>query len=257
MPQKEEAHYRNYEAVKTADGSYTLFSTRYNQCYHSTKDGALIESLHKHVLPALTLQKDQKSLKILDICFGLGLNTLATLWYNDQHDKKPLQIYSPELDAAMLETLDRLTYPKELQPYLPILKQLIKDQRYSTEKYVIELFIGDARTYIKGFEKSFDIVYQDAFSPDENPALWTLEYFNDIKKAMKDTGVLTTYSTALKTRLALYENGFYLYLYRDEKIRNSTLATLHPLLEMPQQCSIVDMEHKKFVNPDVQPLRDE
>jgi tRNA U34 5-methylaminomethyl-2-thiouridine-forming methyltransferase MnmC len=256
MPLLEETAYSNYQAVPTADGSFTLFSTQYNQCYHSTKDGALIESLHKHVRPAFTLQKNQSELTILDICFGLGFNTLTTLWYNDQHDKKPLKIYTPELDEMMLKSLETLAYPEELQPYIPILKNLIKDKIYEDKNLTIELFIGDARAYVKEFENTFDIIYQDAFSPDENPKLWTLEYFNDIKKAMKTTGVLTTYSTALRTRLALYENGFNIYLYKDEKIRSSTLASLALIEENSFDISLVDMEHKKFVNPDVEPLRD-
>lgn len=256
MPQDEEKNYTNYQAVKTADGSFTLFSTQYNQCYHSTKDGALIESLHKHVLPAFTLQKDQATLHILDICFGLGFNTLTTLWYNDTHDQKPLKIYSPELDVSMLEQLEQLSYPQELQPYVPVLKELIKMQKYKGERYSIELFIGDARAYIKRFENYFDIVYQDAFSPDENPMLWTQEYFFDIKNAMKHSAVLTSYSTALKTRLALYGNGFYIYVYKDAVIRNSTLASLKPLDQALLACEAVNMEHKKKVNPSVQPLRD-
>ena len=38
------------EIVETSDGSNTLFSTKYNQAYHSIKDGAIQESLQKHIL---------------------------------------------------------------------------------------------------------------------------------------------------------------------------------------------------------------
>jgi len=34
------------------DGSYTAYSKEYDEHYHSTKDGALKESLQKHVIPA-------------------------------------------------------------------------------------------------------------------------------------------------------------------------------------------------------------
>ncbi|MDQ7068965.1 MAG: MnmC family methyltransferase [Sulfurimonas sp.] len=50
----------------------------------------------------------------------------------------------------------------------------------------MEVFLGDAREYVRRFENRFDIVYQDAFSPSVNPALWTQEYFKDIKVAMKE-----------------------------------------------------------------------
>jgi len=246
--------YKNYEAVETGDGSFTLFSSQYNQCYHSTKDGALIESLHKHVIPAFTHQKNQSTLTILDICFGLGFNTLATLWYNDQHDKKPLKICSPELDKEMLDTLDEKIYPKELKPYFPILKALLKHGIYKDEYLDIELYIGDARAYIQRFENCFDIVYQDGFSPDENPLLWTQEYFKDIEQAMKKNAVLTTYSIALKVRLALFHNDFCIYTYDDEKTRTSTVALLEE--SGYGQFKAINMPHKISINKDARPLYD-
>ena len=46
------------------------------------------------------------------------------------------------------------------------------------KKSKIEVFIGDARKYIKSLKpNSFDIVFQDAFSSDVNFELWTKEYF--------------------------------------------------------------------------------
>ncbi|CAA6820277.1 MAG: SAM-dependent methyltransferase (EC, partial [uncultured Sulfurovum sp.] len=60
------------ELVLCEDGSKTLFSKEFDEPYHSTKDGALHESLEKHVKPALQIKKMSKKLVILDICFGLG-----------------------------------------------------------------------------------------------------------------------------------------------------------------------------------------
>ena len=80
------------------------------------------------------------------------------------------------------------------------------------KNFYIEVFLGDAREYVRNFENRFDIVYQDAFSPSSNPTLWTKEYFSDIKRGIKKDGLLTTYSIALATRLALYENGFLIYI---------------------------------------------
>jgi tRNA U34 5-methylaminomethyl-2-thiouridine-forming methyltransferase MnmC len=250
-----EMKYKDYEAVPTGDGSFTLFSQQYNQCYHSTKDGALVESLHKHVIPAFTTQKSQNTLHILDICFGLGYNTLATLYYNDLHDKKPLKIFSPELDEGMLATLSELEYPIELQEYLPILHTLLESGFYKDDNREIELYRGDARAYIKKFEKSFDIVYQDAFSPDENPALWSVEYFQDIKKTMKESAVLTTYSIALKVRIALDDNDFKVYLYEGNKTRSSSLASLNNIGDSTM-FKAIDVKHKRSVNPDIKALSD-
>ncbi|MBA1438712.1 MAG: hypothetical protein FAF05_06990 [Epsilonproteobacteria bacterium] len=239
--------------VRSDDGSFTAYSKEYNEHYHSTKDGALKESLLKHVKPALEIKKTQNEIKILDICFGLGLNTLTTLWYYDTHKLgNKLKIYSPEFDVELIDSLVHFRYPNEFTKYLPIIQALVEDGVYEDEYFFIELFRGDARGYIKKFADFFDVVYQDAFSPAVNPVLWTQEYFADIAKAIKDDGVLTTYSTALKTRLALHYNGFEVYLNTGDGFRNATVASLIPLKTFQK----VDMEHKITCNPDMEPLRD-
>ncbi|MEO1938101.1 MAG: MnmC family methyltransferase [Sulfurimonas sp.] len=242
-----------HKAVESEDGSYTAYSKEYNEHYHSTKDGALSESLYKHVVPAFKLTQDKDSLAILDICYGLGFNTLATILYYKEHaaDKK-LTISSPELDAELIYSLKDFIYPKEFEGLREIIEALSREQKYEDEQLFIELFLGDAREYIKEFENHFDIVYQDAFSPSANPVLWTKEYFGDIKKAMKEDAVLTTYSTALKTRLALYENDFLIYINEGEQFRNATLASRKEL----EGYKRVDMKHKISCNPDVKPLSD-
>jgi len=235
------------------DGTYTAYSKEYNEHYHSTKDGALKESLTKHVIPAFKLKQNKDELHILDICYGLGFNTLSTLYHHKQNNfSQKLYIYSPELDAQLIASLKHFRYPKEFEEFKKIILKLSCDGIYEDETTYIELFIGDAREYIKRFKDKFDIVYQDAFSPSTNPVLWTLEYFNDIQSSMKLDAILTTYSTALKTRLALYENGFNVYLNSGDGYRNATIASKLKLEDL----TLVDMLHKIACNPNVKPLSD-
>lgn len=235
------------------DGTYTAYSKEYDEHYHSTKDGALHESLTKHVIPAFKIKQNQDEINILDICFGLGFNTLATLYYAKQNNiSSKINIYSPELDSTLVESLKSFTYPKEFDEFKDIVTTLVEDGIYSDDSFYIEIFLGDAREYVKRFENRFDIVYQDAFSPSKNPILWTKEYFADIKDSSKDDGVLTTYSTALATRLALYENGFNIYINSGEDFRNATIASLKKIEGFKE----VDMKHKISCNPDARPLRD-
>ncbi len=235
------------------DGSYTAFSKEYDEHYHSTKDGALQESLLKHVQPAFKIKQNQEVINILDICYGLGFNTLATLYYIKKNSLTcRVNIYSPELDASLIDSLNSFTYPKEFDEFKHIILALSEDKVYDDEFLHVEIFLGDAREYIKGFDDKFDIVYQDAFSPSANPALWTLEYFTDIKKAMKKDGILTTYSIALKTRLALYENSFNIYINSGKEFRDATVASLSKLYDFLH----VDMPHKISCNLHVEPLRD-
>jgi tRNA U34 5-methylaminomethyl-2-thiouridine-forming methyltransferase MnmC len=235
------------------DGTYTAFSKEYNEHYHSTKDGALKESLLKHVIPAFKIKKNQDEINILDICYGLGFNALATLYHYKKNSlESKLNIYSPELDASLVSSLKNFTYPKEFDSFKNIILQLCENSVYSDDNFYIEIFLGDAREYVKKFENKFDIVYQDAFSPNSNPVLWTQEYFADIKKAIKKDGILTSYSTALATRLALFNNDFNLYINSTKGIRNATVASQVQLEEF----ELVNMKHKIFCNPNAKPLMD-
>lgn len=243
-----------HEMVLSKDGSYTAYSKEYDEHYHSTKDGALHESLVKHVYPAFKIKNDQEEINILDICFGLGFNTLSTIYFHTQNSlSSKLNIYSPELDSSLINSLNDFSYPKEFEQFKDIIRSLIGKGVYDDENIHVELFLGDAREYVKKFKNKFDIVYQDAFSPKANPMLWTKEYFRDIKESMKKDGLLTTYSTALATRLALYENGFKVYINSGENFRNATVASFEELDEFAH----VDMEHKISCNPHVRALTDQ
>ncbi|MDD5372358.1 MAG: MnmC family methyltransferase [Sulfurimonas sp.] len=243
-----------HEMVLSKDGSYTAYSKEYGEHYHSTKDGALYESLVKHVEPAFKIKQNQDEITVLDICFGLGFNTLATVYHHKKNSfASKLNIFSPELDAALVKSLVNFSYPKEFDELRHIIVELVNNGVYDEENLHIELFLGDAREYIKKFPKAkFDIVYQDAFSPSANPVLWTKEYFGDIKNIIKKDGILTTYSIALPVRLALYENGFNIYINSGEGFRDATVASLSPL----NVFTGVDMEHKIKCNPDALSLRD-
>ena len=243
-----------HKMVASEDGSFTAFSRQFQEHYHSTRDGALHESLCKHVIPAFEHHKERESLTILDICFGLGFNTLATLYYMKKEKiHKKIEIYSPEFDGDLVGSLKDFTYPDIFSEFSLIIKALSETHVYKDENLYIELYIGDAREYLSSCEETFDIVYQDAFSPASNPLLWTLEYFSDISRVIKDDGIVTTYSMALKTRLALYENGFNIYINSGEGYRDATLASKSPLSDYKE----VNMPHKISCNPDVHALLDD
>lgn len=242
-----------YELILTGDGSNTLYSDKYSQHYHSLRDGAVSESLYKHVIPALNHHKNKIQLNILDICFGIGYNTLSTIYYLEKNNiNKKVNFFSPELDDELISSLKDFKYPKEFEFLKPIIEKLSTNKFYDDGKYKIEIFIGDAREYIKSL-KNIDIVYQDAFSSDVNNELWTKEYFADIYKILNKDAILTTYSVATPVRLGLYENGFYLYEYKNEFTRKGTLG-----FKQPQDYDgFIDMELKKIRNPEAKAFRDQ
>lgn len=240
--------------VRSDDGTFTAYSAEYDEHYHSTKDGALTESLQKHVIPAFSCFEDAPSLRILDICFGLGFNTLATLYYMKQNGiRKKIEIVSPEMDEALVRSLKEFEYPEIFAPFLPVIRAVSETGSYEDETVKIEVLFGDARKLLPTLNAPFDIVYQDAFSPEHNPLLWTKEYFAELSRLTHEKSVVTTYSTALRTRLALFENGFNVYLNKGEGFRNATVASKGELPVFEK----VDMAHKIRCNPDVKSLRDD
>ena len=240
--------------VKSEDGSYTAYSAEYDEHYHSTKDGALNESLRKHVEPAFTLHSGKNHLKIIDICFGLGLNTLATLYYRDTYfPNTTLEIYSPELNGELVKSLVTFPYPEIFEGYGDIIHALSTKGHYKDETTSIVVEITDARIAMRELYGVWDVCYQDAFSPSANPMLWTKEYFSDVARLMGDEGVVTTYSIALAIRMGLYENGFNVYLNAGEGYRSATVASVRLLCEFEK----INMEHKIACNPMVRSLRDE
>ncbi len=244
------------ETIVSDDGSLTLFSKHFNEAYHSTSDGALRESLQKHVLPALRHHQGKKHLRILDICFGLGYNTLATFYYIQQTGLDvTVEIVSPEFDEALVRSLKDFDYPSEFDALRPVIEALSEQFHYEDAQFKITILIGDARKVIPRFLiQKFDIIYQDAFSPKVNPTLWTKEWFADLRARSNDDTILTTYSIASVTRMGLHENGFRLYYYDTSGVRRSLLASPSEL--EGEGITPIDMAHKIACNPDAKALYD-
>ena len=208
--------------VITNDGTLTLKSEEFNECYHSS-EGAVTETLYKHIYPAFSVvQKDE--IKILDICFGLGYNTFLSILNRPKNSK--LKIYSPEFDEKLVRSLKDFNYPKEFNSIKHIIDEVSQKYYYKDEFVEIEVFIGDAREYIKTLDE-VDIVYQDAFSPKVNTILWTIEYFRDIDKLSPK--IITTYSVATPIRYALHTLGYNIYTHPYDNIRKGTLASKETL----------------------------
>lgn len=199
--------------VKTKDGSFTLHSKEYNEHYHSLKDGALKESLYKHVIPGFQYENNESKdkINILDICFGLGFNTLTTLYYADLIGYKgKINIYSPEKNQDLIKSLSLLPYPAELLQYLPVISAVSKGEKYDDGRITVEVYQGDAIEYVQNFANHFHVVYQDAFSSKKNPELWSKDFFRSLYHSLKNGGVLTTYSQARGVRETMEKSGFIL-----------------------------------------------
>lgn len=204
--------------LETKDGSKTLHSERYAQTFHSDK-GALTESKHvflesSAVAPQLRAGERQK---VLEVGFGTGLNFFLTadVALNHQATLSYVALEQALLPMSLVQQLGYENYLENqevLESYLQF-RQFLSDE-VENGQYVfefktlrLELLIGEATT--QTFEaNSFDAVYQDAFSPDANPELWSETFFRKLYDALKSNGKLTTYSVKGDVRRTLQSVGF-------------------------------------------------
>ncbi|MFC1696752.1 tRNA (5-methylaminomethyl-2-thiouridine)(34)-methyltransferase MnmD [Nanoarchaeota archaeon] len=188
--------------ITTKDNSITFYNEKAEEWYHS-KTGAIEESFEKYVKPS----KIKDGYKILDICFGIGYNSLAALHTAD------VEIVALEKDERIIQKIPTITLPpeyKHLEKEFAVIKNLARDkEHWSKNNQNIKIILGDARINIKQLKQnSFDAVFLDPFSPKKQPELWTYEFFTDIKKVMKKGAILTTYSCARIVRENLTKAGF-------------------------------------------------
>jgi len=79
----------------------------------------------------------------LDICFGLGYNTLATIYYIKKNNLNiKINIYSPEFDTKLVQSLANFQYPKEFEEFKHIILSLSKKFEYADKNIKIEIFNG-------------------------------------------------------------------------------------------------------------------
>lgn len=221
--------------LKTQDGSFSLYNETYKDFYHSTKDGAILETLYKHIIPTFALINtdsapdftiDSAPIKVLDICFGLGYNALFTLAFAKRLNIA-VSIYSVELH--LLENLRNFCYPKILFYYLPvreILDALFSRGAWECGNLCISLHKGDAKDYLAHLVRenhAFDIIYQDAFSPSKNAELWDESHFKNLFALLKNNGAISTYSSAKKVREICQSVGFQVHNMKWGNLKNGTI----------------------------------
>ncbi|MDE5603061.1 MAG: hypothetical protein K2I71_03970 [Helicobacter sp.] len=246
--------------VLTQDLSFTLFNQYFGEHYHNTRDGALKETMHKHIYPSFAYASCKDLLKVLDICFGLGYNTLALISYARERGYRGiLEIHSPEMDKTLLSLLDAYKYPKGLDKQ--ILNKLITQQYYEEKKLKVFLHVGDAREILTHLKGGFDIVFQDAFSPKKNRMLWTYEYFKKLFEITLEDCIITTYSQNSSMLYSAFLAGFMPYLLKQKEVRDSIIFTkiANPCLEIENVLEIVtiDMYRKISLNGNLKALYDE
>lgn len=239
--------------IITEDGSITFFSEDWKEHYH-TKQGARLEARKKFVDPSGLAKKSKTcDLKLLDICFGLGTNSLEALCAaGPEHT---LEITALEMDQRIVRAAAEHFQFHESDPvdWKKTLDELLSTGWSATGNHQLKICWGDARRLIQNLPDGiFDLVFHDPFSSQHCPELWTMEFFQQLFRVMKPDGILLTYSSAQPVRGAMREAGFQIAETEPgNRMGNGTAAarTAKPLAEFAE---IVKMDKRRAI-----PYRDE
>ncbi|MCK9151631.1 tRNA (5-methylaminomethyl-2-thiouridine)(34)-methyltransferase MnmD [Methanobacterium alcaliphilum] len=209
--------------IKTDDGSYTLKSEDINgdcEAMH-TVHGAITESLEKYVKPSNLTNK--KNIKVLDICSGLGYNSAALIDYLQAYTNQNIKICLDLVEISIETLACGLFVPSPVNSH-DIVKKAIEEHlinndyaKFKFEKVTIppninfSIFSKDAREIMVNINSNhYDAIFLDPFSPLKAPELYTVEFLSELKRIIKEDGILTTYTSAAPVRSALVKTGFHI-----------------------------------------------
>lgn len=211
--------FEGLEKITTNDGSISLRSNHFGENFHSML-GANQEAESKFINPSQLGRFQNKSIKVLDICFGLGYNSSLLfeqiikqssliIWYGLELDKRPLEfalknkLFDKSFDSKIIKIFNSL-----------LINSYFKDQSFNCK-----MIWGDARLKIKEIPKStkFDLIFLDGFSPQKCPEIWTSEFLQELTSKLHNKGYLITYSSAAAVRKTIQDIGLNIYNIKPHK----------------------------------------
>ena len=214
------------DLVITGDGSATLRHPDHGECYHSVV-GALAEATELYCRASGLPQAwtGPAPVRVLDVGLGLGYNALATLqsWWASREPVE-LAMTSLEVNQELVRALASGTASWQGE-WVPAARSVCQDLQLGadgvwraplrhpsgvTGSWVVHLGDATARPVPRvAGGAGYTYVWQDPFSPQRNPSMWSAEWFQRVAEVAADEGArLMTYSVARSVRDALTTAGW-------------------------------------------------
>jgi tRNA U34 5-methylaminomethyl-2-thiouridine-forming methyltransferase MnmC len=194
------------EILITSDGSSTIHLPDWNEQYHS-KNGSINESYHVFINSGLR-QVESDEVSILEIGFGTGLNSFITYL----EAKRPIHYVGVEAYPVTPDEIEKMNFisildaEKETEVFQKMHKVSWEEKHKISETFSLE----KRKQFFEDIEDkdAFHLIYFDAFGARVQPQLWTEEIFKKMFNALKQDGILVTYSAKGSVRRAMQAVGF-------------------------------------------------
>lgn len=199
------------EIVHTKDGSNTIYSKQFDATYHS-RHGALAESEHIFIKHGLQFKKESglNAISVLEVGYGTGLNAMLSLKYaiDNAITVSYTGIEKHEFPKELIDCLGYLNYFDV--KYQSTLNDLINAPNNSEKLIVPEFSITKCLIDFKDmlWDKTYDVIYFDAFSPRHVPHMWTKDIFQTLYNVLNPNGVLVTFCAQGQFKRDLKSAGF-------------------------------------------------
>lgn len=195
--------------IQTRDGSTTIHIEEWDECYHS-RFGAIQEAQHVFIKNGLSLFEN-KSISILEIGFGTGLNAFIT-FLESQKLNQNIEYFGIEAYPVSADEVILMNYVSELnaENESEIFKKM---HNCNWEEQIVlrnDFFLTKKQKFFAEIEDvgKFDLIYFDAFGYTVQPELWSTEIFQKMYNALKSKGILVTYAARGVIKRSMIQVGF-------------------------------------------------
>ena len=182
----------------------TLYHEGLDEIYHSRR-GALTESMHVFIGQGLK-PAEKNLLSVLEVGFGTGLNVWLSLLHRREDQELWYTAYETHpLDASVWSQLNygegklaasfEWIHQAEWGGFVDIAKDFHLRKLNASINHMVE-------------EHQYDLIYFDAFSPEKQADLWSVEIFLKMYVALKPGGRLVTYCSKSLVRRNMEAAGF-------------------------------------------------
>lgn len=197
------------EIIITSDGSTTIQLPEWNEQYHSIH-GAIQEAYHVFIKNGLEFIS-KTEISVLEMGFGTGLNAFITFLEANKNQQK-IKYTGIEAYPVKEDEVSKLNYISELkaEDFKSIFQKIHQVNWEEKHQISTNFELLKRKQFFKDFEDElqYDLIYFDAFGARVQPELWTEQIFDKMFKALRDQGVLVTYSAKGSVRRAMQAVGF-------------------------------------------------